>query len=481
MPVPMLKLITPFRVLFNLDSSKIAAQPTLFTEFLKKTQEALDNPETALARSLHPALKVEAKLPPAAKPAAKGAQDSSGARDHGRFFLSPHVLTLSFRESYLPDLEALYAAAAADADATIGVSYADMFRPDLADLKIKLNDNTVAVMLLDLHTPKGVPDEAESWSRLNDWVAALVKSMLTELYPQMIFPLLKAMNEFSNETKDFFVYDVSEYKIFFVLVGDPQNPYPDLHKRFIPMKTVMTLCAETIPAKNEWVATILKHCTSVQMKNVDVRISDENNFALLATGTETKALESLWELVAAASYYYIAMNVINVNLIRYIGITSGRYSTAMLRIVSHDMENIINSVTILKVRYNDLVAELSGANRKVFQAMQKEWEFKNISDNIQYKLELCRANIKIISLETQRRNQGRIETVLTGVAGVTLVSITVDLAAYATQLPEENMHMVGSIPGFMDLGFLLSGNVLSWFGFILAAGVLAFTIRHRSG
>lgn len=480
----MLKLITPFRVLFNLDSSKIAAQPTLFTEFLRKTQEAIDNPASTLARRLHPALKVEAKLPPAPKPstvAGKGAQDSSSAKDHGRFFLSPHVLTLSFKNDYLPELEKIYAAAAAEADDICGVSYAAMFRPDLSGLKIKLNDNTVAVMLLDLNLPSGVPDEAESWSRLNEWVAALVKAMLTVLYPEMIFPLLKGMNEFSNEAKDHFVCDVSEYKIFFVLVGDPQNPYPDLHKRFIPMKTVMTLCADTIPAKNEWVANILKHCTSVSMKNVDVRVSDENNFALLATGAETAALESLWELIAAASYYYIAMNVINVNLIRYIGITSGRYTTAMLRTVSHDMENIINSVTILKVRYNDLVAELSGANRKVFQAMQKEWEFKNIADNIQYKLELCRANIKIISLETQRRNQGRIETVLTGVAGVTLVSITVDLAAYATQLPEENMHMVGSVPGFMDLGFLLSGNVLSWIGFILAAAVLAFTIRHRSG
>lgn len=481
----MLKLITPFRVLFNLDSSKVAAQPMLFTEFLKKTQEALDNPNSTLARRLHPALKVEAKLPPAAKPAgaalAKKSQDSSNAKDHGRFFLSPHVLTLSFRESYLPELEKLYAAAAAEADEAIGAAYAGMFRADLSNLKIKLNDNTVAIMLLDLHTPNGVPDEAESWNRLNDWVAALVKNMLTELYPEMIFPLLKGMNEFSNETKDHFVCDVSEYKIFFVLVGDPKNPYPDLHKRFIPMKTVMTLCSETIPEKNEWVATILKHCTSVHMKNIDIRVSDENNFALLATGTETAALEPLWELIAAASYYYIAMNVINVNLIRYIGITSERYSTAMLRIVGQDMENIINSVTILKVRYNDLVAELGGANRKLFQAMQKEWEFKNIADNIQYKLELCRANIKIIGLETQRRNQGRIETVLTGVAGVTLISITVDLAAYATQLPEENMHMVGSVPGFMDLGFLLSGNALSWIGFFLAAGVLAFTIRHRSG
>lgn len=480
----MLKLITPFRVLFNLDSSKIAAQPTLFTEFLRKTQEALDNPDSTLSRKLHPGLKVEAKLPPAAKPTTatgKAAQDSSNAKDHGRFFLSPHVLTLSFKENYQPELQKIYTEASADADETVGVAYAKMFRPALEGLKIKLNDNTVAIMLLDLHLPSGVPDEAESWSHLNEWVAVLVKSMLTVLYPQMIFPLLKGMNEFSHETKDHFVCDVSEYKIFFVLVGDPQNPYPDLHKRFIPMKTVMTLCADTVPAKNEWVANILKHCTSVHMKNVDVRVSDENNFALLATGAQTHALETLWELIAAASYYYIAMNVINVNLIRYIGITSGRYSTAMLRTVSHDMENIINSVTILKVRYNDLVAELSGANRKVFQAMQKEWEFKNIADNIQYKLELCRANIKIISLETQRRNQGRIETVLTGVAGVTLVSITVDLAAYATQLPEENMHMVGDIPGFMDLGFLMSGNTLSWIGFFLAAAVLAFTIRHRSG
>ena len=81
----------------------------------------------------------------------------------------------------------------------------------------------------------------------------------------------------------------------------------------------------------------------------------------------------------------------------------------------------------------------------------------------------------------QRRNQGRIETVLTGVAGMAIVSVFVELAAYASQIPEERRKMIGDIPGFMDLGFMLSGNTLSWIGIILAVSVLIFTVSHRSG
>jgi hypothetical protein len=175
------------------------------------------------------------------------------------------------------------------------------------------------------------------------------------------------------------------------------------------------------------------------------------------------------------------MNVININLIRYIGITSDKHTTTSLRNVSRDMENIINSVTILKLRYNDLASELTGVPRKIFQTIQKVWDFRNIADNMQSKLELCRTNIKTLSIEMQRRNQGRIETVLTGVAGMTIMSVFIELGSYATQMPVENRKMVGDIPGFMDLGFVLSGNALSWIGIIMAVSVLAFTIKHRSG
>src|SRR4051812_22250368 len=98
----MLKVNTPFRVFFNLDSSRVAAQPGAFAEFLRKARAALDDPNTALAKKTHPALDVEVNLP---KPKAN---DSASARDHGRFFLSPHVLVLRLRSSYRDELQKLY-------------------------------------------------------------------------------------------------------------------------------------------------------------------------------------------------------------------------------------------------------------------------------------------------------------------------------------------------------------------------------------
>ena len=472
----MLKVNTPFRVFFNLDSSKVAAQPGAFMEFLKKVRAALDDPNTELAKKTHPALDVEVNMPKA-----KGT-DSASSRDHGRFFLSPHVLVLRLRPSYREELQKLYDRAAAEADGSVE-KFSAMIKPDLDSLFVKVNDNTIAVLSLDMHMdPANIIKGKEGWNRMNEWVSAVIKTMLGELYPLMIYPLLKGLNDFANLTKDYFFYDISEYKIFFVLVGDPKNPYPDMHKRFIPMKTNLTLCVEEGKyEENRWISSATRTGATVRLKEAEIHISDENNLVVMSKNTDMKCLDVLWELIASASYYYIAMNVININLIRYIGITSDKHTTKGLREISRDMENIINSVTIMKLRYNDLASELNGIARKIFNTLQKEWDFKNISDNMQSKLELCRTNIQTLSTEMQRRNQGRIETVLTGVAGVTLVSVFVDIAAYATQLPRESRKMVGDIPGILDLGFMMSGNALGWIGIVLATSVLAFTIKHRSG
>ena len=158
----MLKLITPFRVLFNLDSSKIAAQPKVFAGFLEKVRDAVADPNSALAKKIHPALEVEVNLPKA-KPT-----DSSGARDAGRFFIAPHVLILRFRASYRADMEKLYARAAEEADATVE-KFSQMLTPDLDSLFVKLNDNTVAILSLDFAVNAGhIVKGKEGWNRLNE-------------------------------------------------------------------------------------------------------------------------------------------------------------------------------------------------------------------------------------------------------------------------------------------------------------------------
>jgi hypothetical protein len=471
-----LKVVTPIRVVFNLDSSKIAARPPLFMEFLKNVRAALDDPNSALSKQVNPALDVDINLLPKAM---DGSSDSS--RDHSRFYLFPQVLTLRFRSLFHDRMEKIYQAAAAEADSAVD-KFSAMLKPDLGSLAIRFNDNTVAVLMMDMEVDKAkLVTGRESWNRINDWAATVVKLMLRELYPDMVYPLLKGLMDFSAQSKDGFVLPISEYKIFFVLVGDPANPYPDLHKRFIPMKTTLTLCADGDFEKNHWVDNILRHGATLKLKEAEIHLSDENNLVILPAGADRRQIDIFWELVTSAAYYYIAMNVINMNLIRYIGITSDKHTTQSLRLVSRDMENIINSVTILKLRYSDLAAELNGAPRQIFQAIQKIWDFKNITDNMQSKLELCRTNIQTLSVEMQRRNQGRIETVLTGVAGMTILSVFIELGSYATQMPNENKWMVGKIPGFMDLGFALSGNALSWIAIVMAGSVLAFTIKHRSG
>jgi hypothetical protein len=472
-----MKIITPVRVLFNLDSSKIAAQPARFTEFLKQLRAALSDTGSELAQTIHPAVDVEVNVLP--KYLDNG---SDSSRDHSRFYLFPQIFTLRFRASFRQELAALYADAAKEADAAIA-PYSQFFCPDLESLALRFNDNTVAVLLLDLPLNPDVQfAREEGWNRLNEWAGVMVKHLLRGLYPTMIFPFLKGLIAFSRQTKEDFIYDVAAgYKIFFVLVGDPENPYPDLHQRFIPMKSHLVFCTQKGYAPNHWTSTITQHCITVKEGETEYHIGDENILITLSPEREYATLSPVWELFSAASYYLIAMNVINVNLVRYIGITGDRHSHKALRVITRDTENIINSVTILKVRYHDLLSELTGTRKKLFLALQKEWNFQNIVQNMQNKLDLCHLNIKTLNVEMQRRNQGRIEIVLTGVACMSIMSVFIELSSYATQLPPENKGMVGNVIGFMDLGFVLSGNMLGWVGFVMASAVMAFAVKHRSG
>ena len=381
----MLKLITPVRVLFNLDSSKIAARPKAFIDFLGKVKTELDDPDSDLAKKTHPALDVEVVLPKAKE------SDSASARDAGRFLLFPHVLILRFRQSYREYLENTYKSAAAQADEAVE-KYSQMLIPDFDSLFIKLNDNTVAIMSLDMRLrEEAIVRGNEGWNLLNQWADKVIKGMLAELYPLMIFPFLKALNHFSNHTKDHFVQDVSEYKIFFVLVGDPQNPYPDLHKRFILMKTIITFCIERDSyQENRWSSDIIRGGTSFQFKGNEIHINDDNNLILMESKAVMPQVDFLWRLLESACYYYVTMNVINVNLLRYIGTTSDQHTDRGLRVISRDIENIISSVTILKLRYHDFAAEITATERKLFHILEDEWDFKNIVDNMQSKLEHCR-------------------------------------------------------------------------------------------
>ncbi len=476
----MLKLIAPFRALFSLDSSLIAASPASFTEFLKLLSHELENPESDIGKKLDSNVSIEVNVPVETSETEIGSRYVS-LNANGSLYLSPRIFTIRFKPSAINDIDAIYNYAAAMAD-EVTSKYSRHFLPDIGTFRIDVQDNTIATLSLELVVNRSNINKNDyAWNRLDEWTTVLVHFLLYKLYPAYIFPALKNIREFSKKHGYVFVQDIADYTIFLDLIGDTDNPYPDLQNRFMLMWVNRTLCYNGDYPANGWIKPLIGDKGSLKIGNAEMHLNAGNSVVIMPPNMDKNYFSQLWDVILSSQYYYAALDVVNLNLVRHIGTTFNKQTSKNLRRLSREMEAIINRVTILQVRYHDFAMELQGMPRKIFHVLQKEWDFNTLAGNVYKKLELCKSNINVLNQETNSRNQGRTEIVLTSLTGMGILNLFVELGNYATQMPPEHMHMVGDMPGFMDLGFMMSGNALSWIGIIIAVAVIIFTVYNRRG
>lgn len=478
-PAPeMLKLIAPIRMLFSLDSSLIAAQPLEYNNFLRRLHAAFEEPGHPLKSRIHSGLEVEVNLP-FRQTGTKVKSRYSSLDDAGSLYVSPRVMTVRFTPQELRQVEQMTRDAMTEADRAVA-PFSRLFRPDVRTLSISFHDNSIAILSLDLPMNRAKVGGGEhEWDKLDKWTTHLINEIVFALYPGYLFPLLRAVTAFCHESGPRFVLEIMQYMIFLDLIGDPLKPYSDLEQRFMLMWVNRTLvCGQDYPV-NHWTRGIFRKSGIIRLPNADVHLNWGNNLVLIHDLAKDPQLGTLWEDMQSAQYYYAAMDAVSINLVKYIGITFNRQTSQTLRRLSQVMEIIVNSVTILQVRYKDISMELQGQAREVFNHLQHEWNFETMVANVQSKLDLCKGNLTNLNQETANRNQGRTEIVLTGLAGLSILNLMVELSAYASQVPPENRGMVGDFPGFMTLGFTVPHNVLGWIGIALALAVVVFTGVNR--
>lgn len=474
----MLKLIAPFRALFSLDSSLIAANPPYFRAFLRHLQGELENPDSDLRKQLNPAIDIDVHVPAEPSESEIGSR-YIGLNANGSLYLSPRVFTLRFKPEAGAALNGIYKYAAEMAD-EVAQKYSRNFFPDLASLRVDFQDNTIATFSLDMVIDRTSINKSDhGWNRLDEWTTVLVHFILARIYPDFLFPIITALKQFSDSQGYIFIQDVSDYSIFPDLVGDPHNPHPNLDTRFILLWVNRTLCYSGDYSPNHWMKQLMHGEANLKIREAEFHLNAGNSIIAIPETMDKAYLAQFWDINLSAQYYYAALDAVNINLVKYIGTIFNRQTNRDLRRLTREMEAIINRVTILQVRYHDFSMELQGTARRIFALLQKEWDFGVLANNVHRKLELCKNSITILNQETNTRNQGRTEIVLTSLTGLGVLNLFVELGNYATQMPKENRDMVGNIPGFMDLGFIMSGNALSWIGIVIAVGAVIFAVANR--
>ncbi|HEU5047853.1 MAG TPA: hypothetical protein VFT64_08425 [Rickettsiales bacterium] len=477
----MLKLIAPFRAYFNLDSSQVATDPDGFMDYLAHLRTELSAPASSISKKLSPALEMDVNVPPRLEKDEVEARYVD-ANKNGSLFLFQRIFTLRFKSAAFPELQNILRDACTAADDKV-IRYSDSFLPDAQSLRIDFYDNTVAILTLDLHLDKAHIGQSDSaWDKLDKWTTAFTYNLLERLYQKHIFPLLLGLSKMPDRHGQYWVEDIEAYNIFRDLASHRRNPYYNLDLCFRLMWVNRTLFYSNDYPMNAWIRPLLHphNNESIRIDGAEIHLNSGNNVIMISKDLEDKQLENLWDVMLSAQYYYAAMDIVNVNLIKYLGTVFNRQSDASLHMLSEDMENIINLVTILQVHYNDMMVDLQGVSQKLFHAIQKEWKFENLVRNVDRKLGLCKANITMLSQQTNERNQWRTEIVLKALAGTNLIYLFLAVSGYASQWPRDHMDMVGKFPGFLDLGFIFSGNALTWAGIIITGLLILYTTNWRN-
>ena len=412
----MLKLIAPFRAMFNLNSSLVAANPESYNQFLLALQKDLADASGKIRSQLTHQPDISVNL------MEKTSEIESRfvtIKKSGSLFAMPHIISLSFVN--LPDIQAVYRQAMEEADKTIA-KHSDVFEANLETLRVDIHDNTIAILSLELSINRKQLDGTNpaAWDSLDEWTTSLMFYLLKGLYQTHIYPVLSAITQFSATNGYDIIRLPSQYKIFSDLTqGITADDY---NKRFLLMWVNRTLCYFQDYPANNWIKALVRH--AISPSEAEVHINQGNCVITLPQNYNRNKMQSFWNVAYPAQYYYAAMDVMNINLMKYIGISFDSKNSKKLRQTQADIEDIVNKVTLLQAKYSDLTLEMQGVANKIFDVLQQEWYFSSLVDSVQKKLELCKVNIDAL-------HQMRLERMINSLLGIGIIVVLLQIIALA--------------------------------------------------
>ncbi len=465
--------MAPLRVLFCLDSPLVTARPDEYIAFLEALRAEAADPQGGLALALPPGAVFGVNLL---------AREEAGIpelRYHetdatGHLYASPRVFTLRFQGRESAPIAQMMREAAEAADALIQ-SYGHWFRFEPEALSLAFYDNTIAILSVELP----LEGDALEWTRLEEWSACWVYQLMLRLYPRHLFPFLQAVERFSASRAPRFALELPRYRMFLYLVGDPDQPRPDLHERFLLMWVRLIWLRREGERLDPKMQIAASRGDAYLLGETKLCLQMRRSLVLSPALAEKETLGPLWEAMALAEYYCAALDVIGLNLAKYIGLTFNQRTSRALRQLKSDMEIVFSTVATLEVKYQDACNELRGETGALFEHLCACWRIDRLAGRVTAKLALCKGNIDTLHQEASNRNEEQTEMVLLALAGLGILNLMVELSSYAVQVLPESRYMLGSFPGFMSLGFTLSHNTLSWIGIALSLMVVSVTIWRR--
>lgn len=462
-----LRLIAPFRCPFDENVSNAKRNPAGLRQFIANLKREVSSRNDPLFEALSPAIEIDIFQ-------SRGAEDNASqfvSLDQlSTAYQSPRRFSISWKQNALDDASAAIERAAEEADGLTDMPLSKHLLGVADSLNITIYDNTIAILTLDVKMGSKFPQAG--WDKLDEWTTHYIYSLLKELYPSVIRPTIQVINEYAAEQSVQYLTQPHD----FVLYHDMA------HKRDANISARLMWVNRTFIARRgtidcEWAQRNMNASTAIEVNHAFAHLSIGNNVVETTHDDGNHNLEPLWQGMLLAQYYYAVLDVMSKNILRFVSTTYDNYNNRELRQLSNTMDIAINAATFFLLGYKDLYLELQGIPRKVFQRLEKEWDFDVLYTNVLGKNELCKINVSRLNQCINQRNDLRIQMVLSVVAGLGIVSVLQDMSSYGRTLAQEAYK--DQTVGLMDIAQHLTPNMILWVGLLLAVCVSAFVALNR--
>lgn len=471
-----IRLISPFRCRFNLDYTVVASGGKILDKFFKVIGKDLENKNSSLCKNIPNGIVVRVR----------DVENNLGpryvsAQKSGSLYSSPGYFDVFFDDSLKEEISNICKKSAKEANEKSKFDFSEIVKPNIESLFFSVYGNTIAILTMEIDLDID-PDMAsgDKWHGLDTWTTYFKMQVLDKIYLSKIKPTVQAVSDCAREHLPGFIIPPSEYAIYYDMLENEEISKIRKSAMGQLLWVNRTLICPRGTDTTGWLVKRLDDKDALDMEMSDAYLFSGNSVIMTHKGREVSNLESLWEGIYTAQYYYAVLDVISKNITRFVGQGFGKKDNNALRQLSRDMEHIINSVTIIQVKYKDIYTELQGFSRRVFKRLETEWDFASLFANVQNKINLCKSNVDRLNQYISQRNQLRVQLVLTIVAGMGILNMMISLSNYAHKLLEEQkLGAENEVFGILNIAASLTPNTLLWIGFVIACFVVSTIIINR--
>ena len=365
-------------------------------------------------------------------------------------------------------------------------SFINKYFLDIKKSEIKVYDNTIGIFDLRINLKKIEDSDNKSFKEnCEKEVCEFINNLLKEIK--------NSINKYFNFVKEKDKYEIIERKN----ISEEYNDYLDFYKEEKNLQIMWASCCliynnadENLNLLNEW----LKE--SIEQDKIEIIKKDSKEYSLnwlkYVFREDVEDMQSLWDTMFLAQYYYSVIEIIVYNLRLIINESysinkkrkfsfSKIFKKNEIIKINEKLEAISASANIHIGEYQDIKKYLKREHLYVFNKILEAWTFDDILDNTKSLLSTSKDRVDLIYNKISSKNNFYTDILLTSIGFFAIIDLVLSFSQYSREYTSDAMISSRGEEGRSFL-FTISNIPIDIFlsiGFLSAFFLLLFIYFNR--